>query len=86
VRSTVRSSSSQATSIGNRIPNECTDRAGRNSNAPSTESRPNNPRRRAEREDATSKEANTSPSRRSHATEVRLEAQGYDQAIEPIRR
>jgi len=68
VRSTVSSLSSHATSIGNRIRIVCTDRAGTNRIAPSTESRPNNPVRREERVSATSSDASTSPSRRSHDT------------------
>ena len=75
VRSTVRSPSSQATSIGNRIPSVCTDRAGLSRRAPSIESRPSSPRRRAGRVSATSKEASTSPSRKSHPIGTRLRAQ-----------
>ena len=83
VRSTVRSPSSHATSIGNRIPSVWTDRAGTSRSAPSIESRPSKPRRRAGRVSATSNEASTSPSRSSQPMPSRLRAQG--RAVRPAR-
>ena len=72
VRRTVRSPSSHATSIANRIPSVWTDRAGTSRSAPSIESRPSKPRRRAGRVSATSNEASTSPSRSSQPMRRRL--------------
>ena len=49
------------------MPTECTERAGRNSSAPSNRSRPSNPRRRERKVSATSSDANTVVSRTSQA-------------------
>src|SRR5438270_3417113 len=70
--------------MANRIPMVCTDRAGRRSSAPSTPSRPSRPRKRALCESATSRVANTSPSRTSHGTQPIVGALDVESDFEDV--